>query len=67
MKQPDYIKCISSGESGRSFCGGEYEPFFINIEHALNTVMFGSRLLVCPDCAYKVAKIMTGEIICWKS
>jgi hypothetical protein len=62
MTRPDYIQCISHPrETLKPLCGGEYKPFFVNLDHALLNALQGGRLVACPDCIDKVVGILEGD------
>jgi hypothetical protein len=59
MSRPEYVKCATKGPidgkiATRAWCGRTLETYewcFVDITHALNSAAFGSRLLLCPECA----------------
>ena len=48
--RPEYVTCVTKPDSSQSWCGGDYHPFFVSVDHALRTREFGSRMLVCKQC-----------------
>lgn len=63
--KPEYQKCIvvtsqTGTKSGVTWCANSSnDPWaFEGIDHAANSMLFGSRLTVCPNCIKAVVRAM---------
>ena len=63
--RPDYVHCIKYSETKRtSFCERKLiaEFAFVDIDHAVNAAIAGSRLMICPNCWKKILETVKDNI-----
>lgn len=64
--RPDYVKCIAETRTdrlGKTWCGrpiSSMEWKFLDIDHAVYTILSDARQVPCPDCLSKIVSIMRG-------
>jgi hypothetical protein len=65
--RPEYIRCIQHTHADlptTSWCGEKYSSFdwvFQDIDHAVYSVLNGSRQVPCPDCLKKIYEVLKDD------
>ncbi len=63
IARPDWIKCVSLGDDGRTWCGRNEKPFFVDVTHAALNGAQGGRLVACPECVEVIIAALTNAAL----
>ena len=59
--RPNNVKCVAYISKGnrRTWCKGDYSPFFISIDHAAINDNKKEHLIVCGECRHEIIKALS--------